>query len=203
MVAQSSYCGTYRICHMAAGVLPGIQTLWWLSSYVNNCHIHHAHIHNSFNHSLPLTVCMALTFFLCRKSAPKVSHSSCTRSLCPQRDASRTAVQPSWGKGSTVDCEPTEGVWVECGTQYLECQEILPNLSIWHWQSTAFVWVFPLTGEVIQIFTIPTFTIFPSLVVHEANSQTHHLLLLKHTHHLLPGDVNEQCTIILQGNTQS
>ena len=33
-----------------------------LSSYVNNCHIHHVHIHNSFNLSLPLTVCIALTF---------------------------------------------------------------------------------------------------------------------------------------------
>ena len=78
-----------------------------LSSYVNNSHVLHAYIHNSVNHSLPLTVCMALTFFLCRKSAPKVSHSSCTRSSWPYRAASRTAVQPSWGKGAIVDCDTT------------------------------------------------------------------------------------------------
>ena len=48
---------------------------------------------------------MALTFLTCRKSAPKVSHSSCTRSLCPWQDATRTAVQPSWGKGAIVDCD--------------------------------------------------------------------------------------------------
>ena len=40
-----------------------------LSSYVHYCHIHHAHIPNSFNHTLPLTVCMPLTFFLWRKSS--------------------------------------------------------------------------------------------------------------------------------------
>ena len=57
------------------------------------------HMHNSLNHSLPLTVCMALTLFLCRKSAPKVSHSSCTRSLWPLKAASWTAVLPSWERG--------------------------------------------------------------------------------------------------------
>ena len=87
-----------------------------LSSYAKSCHVQHVYIHNSFNHSLPFTVCKALTFFLCRKSAPKVSHSSCTRSSWPQRAATRTAVQPSWGKGATVDCDTTNrrgvsGVW--------------------------------------------------------------------------------------------
>ena len=46
-------------------------------------HMMIGYMHNSLNHSLPLTVCMALTFFLCRMSAPKVSHSSCTRPLWP------------------------------------------------------------------------------------------------------------------------
>ena len=80
-----------------------------LSSYVKkSCHAQHVYIHTSLNHSLPFTVCMALTFFLCRKSAPKVSHSSCTRSSWPYRAASRTAVQPSWGKGAIVDfCDTT------------------------------------------------------------------------------------------------
>ena len=41
------------------------------------------YMHSSLNHSLPLVVCMDLTFFLCRKSASKVSHSSCTISLWP------------------------------------------------------------------------------------------------------------------------
>ena len=85
-----------------------------LSSYVNNCH--HAYIYTSCNHSLPLTVSMPLTFVLCRKSAPKLSHSSCTRSLCPKQAASRTAVQPSWGKGAIVNCytanrRGVSGVW--------------------------------------------------------------------------------------------
>ena len=52
-------------------------------------------MHNSLNHSLPLTVCMALTFFLYKRSAPKVSHSSCTTSLWPLKAESRRAVQPS------------------------------------------------------------------------------------------------------------
>ena len=46
-------------------------------------HMMIGYMHNSLNHSLPLTVCMALTFILCRKSAPKVSHSSCTRLWWP------------------------------------------------------------------------------------------------------------------------
>ena len=61
------------------------------------------HMYNSLNHSLSLTVCMVLTFFLCRKSAPKVSHSSCTRSLWPYLAASRMAVLPSWGEGAKRD----------------------------------------------------------------------------------------------------
>ena len=112
-----------------------------LSSYVNNNHVQHAYIHNSFNYSLSITFYKVLTFFLCRKSAPKISHSSCTRSSWPYRAASRTAVQPSWGKGAMVDCDTTNRRGeVECGTKYLESQGLLPNLSIWHWQSTAFVW---------------------------------------------------------------
>ena len=57
------------------------------------------HMHNSLNHSLQLKVCMALTLFLCRKSASKVSHSSCTRPLWPLWAATRTAVQPFWWRG--------------------------------------------------------------------------------------------------------
>ena len=59
----------FRSQHMIWCVLPGFRPSGDLSSYVNYCHIHHAHIHNSFNHSLPLTVCMPLTFFLCRTSS--------------------------------------------------------------------------------------------------------------------------------------
>ena len=62
-------------------------------------HMMTGYIHNSLNPSLPFAVCIALTFFLCRMSAPKVSHSSCTRSSWPYRAASRTAVQPSWRRG--------------------------------------------------------------------------------------------------------
>ena len=46
-------------------------------------HMMIGYMHDSLNHSLPFTVCMTLTFFLCRKSAPKVSHSSCTRLWWP------------------------------------------------------------------------------------------------------------------------
>ena len=52
------------------------------------------------NHSLPHTVCMVLTLFLCKKSALKFSHSSRTRSLRPWKAASRTAVLPSWERGA-------------------------------------------------------------------------------------------------------
>ena len=79
----------------------------WLPSHALQPHMTIGYMHNSLNHSLPLTVCMALTFILCRKSAPKVSHSSCTRPLWPKRAAARTAVTPSWGRGCKSGLRPT------------------------------------------------------------------------------------------------
>ena len=93
-------------------------------------------MHNSPNHSMPLTVCMALTFFLCRKSALNVSNSSCTVPLWPNLAASRAAVQPSCEErvdsgefGETaVDC-PSNGclAWQRKGAM----SEVAYTFSIW------------------------------------------------------------------------
>ena len=93
------------------------------------------YMYTSLNHSLPLTVCMALTFFLCRKSAPKVSHSSCTRLWWPQKAATRTAVQPSWGRACKT------GLWhkphrkLMCTYVYVCAHSVM---SLWqdHWSIT-------------------------------------------------------------------
>ena len=80
------------------------QLVLWNNLWKDRGHIPQVqtHMHNSLNHLLPLTVCMVLTLFLCRRSAPKVSHSSCTRCLWPLRAARRTAVSPFWGRGCKI-----------------------------------------------------------------------------------------------------
>ena len=82
-----------------------------------------------------------------------------------------------------------EGAIVDCGTANRRGVS-----GVWHkvfrksrvLQTSAFdidsqlhLWVLPLTGEVIQIFTIPTFIISlkSSIYARGTNSQTHHLLL--------------------------
>ena len=124
----------------------GIQTFWWPSVLCKQILPRQTCRHSQFSQPFTATYCIGLTLFLCRESAPKVSHSSCTRSLWPRSAASRTAVQPSWGKGAIVDCDTTNrrgvsGVWHKVFIK----SRLLPNFSIWHyWPSNAFVWVFPL-----------------------------------------------------------
>ena len=96
------------------------------------------HMHNSLNHLLSLTVCMALTLFLCRTSAPKFSHSSCTRSLWPSRPANWTAVLPFWGRGckkvhQMLCCQDTTTAEAMVGQ---ECQRLgigRKNLSSYYY----------------------------------------------------------------------
>ena len=171
--------------HMISRMLPrktqGFRSSGELSSYANkSCHVQHVYIHNSFNHSLSLTVCIALTCFLCRKSASKVSHSSCTRSSWPYRAASRMAVQPSWRKDAIVDCDTTNKC--EVGTVFSKSRF---NHSIWHRQSTAFVWVLSLMWN----WWYNCYFYYTRLTISLPKSVTWNKLT--NTHHLLPGDVNQ------------